>query len=143
MHAYLRLYFVSVNNLRSTGTSRLPYTHLFVDNPYNSDHWWLSRRVSTTHWLLVTNLHWDHEPVHGGDDGQVVNKDHLLLHGHHVHRGEVLLDSFLAAVPLIKAKVLLKVDDILSHHDGVHHVCLHPVQPLHALVTGVSSMNES
>merc|ERR1712198_606891 len=68
-----------------------------------------------------------------------LNGDEELLHGHHVHRREVLLHQLLAVVPVAQAEVLLEVDPELRNHDGVLQVHLDPLKALDALVTGVLS----
>merc|ERR1711868_26245 len=79
----------------------------------------------STHWLVHTDLCWDEE----------------LLHGHHVHVGEVLDHKPLALVQVVvtstNAVVLLKVDNVLSDHDRVLDVRLHPFKALDTLVAGV------
>merc|ERR1719507_1517418 len=83
--------------------------------------WGLCRRGGSADLLLVTNLSGDEE----------------LLHGHVMHRWEVLHSVFLATFPPILAEVLLEVDDILGNHDGVLDVCNCPLQALDALLTCV------
>ena len=63
--------------------------------------------------------------------------DEELLHGHHVHPGEVLLHELLAVVPVAQAEVLLEVDPEFCDHDRVFQVSLHPLKTLDALVTSV------
>ena len=85
-------------------------------------HGWPSWWVCPTHWLLVTNFSGNEE----------------LLHGHVVHGREVCLHRLMAVVHVLSAEVLLEVDNILSHHDGVLQVHFNPLQALHTLFTGVS-----
>ena len=89
--------------------------------------------------------------------------DEELLHGHHVHVGEVLDHKPLALVQVVvtstlhklfkctlfeikmmtlkkiltNAVVLLKVDNVLSNHDRVLDIRLHPFKALDTLVAGV------
>merc|ERR1719507_1764986 len=83
--------------------------------------WGLRRRGGSADLLLVANLSWDEE----------------LLHGHVVHSWEILHGMLLATFPPVLAEVLLEVDDILGNHDGVLDVGLNPLQALNALLTCV------
>merc|ERR1711928_87582 len=83
------------------------------------------RLGGSTHWLVHTDLCWDEE----------------LLHGHHVHVGEVLDHKPLALVQVVvtstNAVVLLKVHNVLRNHDRVLDVRLNPLKALDTLVAGV------
>merc|ERR1712172_405712 len=85
----------------------------------------LSWRVSSTDRFAHADL--------GGDEE--------LLHGHHVHVGEVLHHKPLALVLVVvtsaHAEVLLEIDDVLCNHDRILNVRLDPLKALDALVASV------
>merc|ERR1719234_2296382 len=70
-----------------------------------------------------------------------LSRDEELLHGHHVHVDKMLNHKPLALVLVVvtsaQAEVLLKIDDVLSNHDGILNVSLDPLKALDALVTSV------
>merc|ERR1712147_565293 len=85
--------------------------------------WWMVS-LSATHRLLVADL----------------DRDHELLHRHHVHRHEVVLESWYTHWFLIVTPVELKPQERLSLEDGVFEVGLHPLHPLNALGASVLSV---
>merc|ERR1712004_97181 len=75
--------------------------------------WWMVS-MSAAHRLLVADL----------------DRDHKLLHRHHVHRHEVVLESWYTHWFLIVTPVELKPQERLSLEDGVFEVRLHPLHSL-------------